>query len=461
MKTMIKYTFLFLFLMLCASCNSDNDEGNNEAQNQGHQNAAFTEISYKKSNEIFANPERGFMHTWTVFSEGEPVDMARLSNLKNEKVTLILRLYYLEKFKETSLSDTQLELIKTDFKRFREAGIKCVLRFAYTNTQEGTDASMDMIEAHLEQLKPIVQENADIIAFVQAGFIGAWGEWYYSSNGLTTVESRIRVVNKLLEVFPENVEIQLRTPIYKQQVFKYSTAINAEIGYSNEAIARVGFHNDCFLASVDDYGTYQNIESEKSYISKEAAFVPTGGETCPPSGIPTANCDTAEKEMELLKWTYLNLDYYGPVLQEWRNNRCFTNFEKRLGYRIYLQSSKFFKEAAVNSEYAINLVFNNEGFAPIYHQKDVFLIFRSKGDGKEYKKKLTLDIRRILPAMKYDWDELVSLSGIPAGTYDLLLEIEDASEKLKEKTEYNIRLANDAWQSEKGLNKLMQQVVIK
>ena len=55
---------------------------------------------------------------------------------------------------------------------------------------------------------------------MQAGFIGSWGEWYYTTNNLTTLENKKAVVTKLLEVLPESVKIQLRTPLYKQEVLQ-------------------------------------------------------------------------------------------------------------------------------------------------------------------------------------------------------------------------------------------------
>ncbi|MGC1633472.1 MAG: DUF4874 domain-containing protein, partial [Gelidibacter sp.] len=247
---------------------------------------SVVEIAYKASTSVISNPERGFMHQWSVASEGAPLNLVTLESLKNENVTIILRLYNLASFKNSDLSEVQLNLIKTDFERLRTAGVKCVLRFAYNENQDETDAPLSIIERHLDQLKPIFTDNADVIAFVQAGFIGAWGEWYYTTNNLTTPENKKAVVKKLLEVLPKEIKIQLRTPLYKQQAFNYSTPIDASVGYGTADIARVGFHNDCFLASTDDYGTYQNVTIEKSYVSKEAFFVPTGGETCPPVDVP-------------------------------------------------------------------------------------------------------------------------------------------------------------------------------
>tara|TARA_R110002051_G_scaffold87713_4_gene154492 strand:- start:39730 stop:41097 length:1368 start_codon:yes stop_codon:yes gene_type:complete len=454
----MKYkTITILFLGIIISCGSSGvDDEKVEPIDDTVNN-----ITYTSSSDVISNPERGFMHNWAVSSEGSPLSIATLENLKNENVTIINRIYYLDAFKNSDLSVAELDLIKTDFGRMRDAGIKCILRFAYNSNPEDSDASLSVIEGHLDQLKPIFSENADVIAFVQAGFIGSWGEWYYTTNNLTTPENKKAVINKLLEVLPKEIKIQVRTPLYKQEAFDYSTPMNETIGYGTTDIARVGFHNDCFLASADDYGTYQNISVEKDYISKEALFVPTGGETCPPSGVPIASCPTAETEMKLLKWTYLNLDYYGPVLQEWRNNKCFPDFQKKLGYRLLLKTSSLKKEITVNTSFELNASIDNAGFAPVYNTKKAFLVFKSNIDGTIYKKALTFDVRKVTPDVDYDLKESVSLSGIPTGSYDLFLKIEDSAAPLADRSEFSIQLANKGtWDASMGANKLLHTLTI-
>lgn len=459
----MKYKFL-TFLLICASFGCSSDSTSSDDDGGGGETPAdenISEITYTASSEVISNPERGFMHTWSVVSEGDPLNVVTLQSLVSENVTIILRLYYLDSFKDSELSAEQLDLMKTDFENLRTAGVKCILRFAYNSNENDTDAPLNIIETHLDQLQPIFEENSDVISFVQAGFIGSWGEWYYSSNGLATPENRAAVLTKLLEVLPESVKIQVRTPLYKQEYFDTSTAIGTDVGYGTSDIARVGFHNDCFLASVDDYGTYQNVTIEKSYVSEEANFVPTGGETCPPSGVPTASCDTAETEMALLKWTYLNLDYYGPVLNVWRNNSCFADFQRELGYRLLLKSASLEKEVAANASLNLSLLIDNDGFAPVYNSKNSFLILRSTSDGTIYKKALSFDVRKVVPSVDYQLDETVSLSGIPSGNYELLLKIEDSHASISDRVEYSIQLANsNTWESTDGFNDLQHTLTI-
>ena len=59
----------------------------------------------------------------------------------------------------------------------REAGVMCVFRFAYTSLETEPDAPLSIIQTHIDQLKPYLAKNADVIAVWQAGFIGSWGEW--------------------------------------------------------------------------------------------------------------------------------------------------------------------------------------------------------------------------------------------------------------------------------------------
>jgi hypothetical protein len=454
----MKYNFIALLLLsVIISCGSDSV---NEPEIPVDD--TVNEISYVASNDVISNPERGFMHHWAVGSEGTPLNLTTLNNLKSENVTIINRIYYLDAFKDSELSSVELDLISTDFERLRSSGVKCILRFAYNSNQNETDAPLNIIESHLDQLKPVLTDNADVIAFVQAGFIGSWGEWYYTTNNLTTLENKKAILNKLLDVLPVEIKVQVRTPLYKQEIFNYSTAMNASVGYGTTDIARVGFHNDCFLASSNDYGTYQNIAIEKEYISKEALFVPTGGETCPPTDVPIASCNTASTEMALLKWTYLNLDYYGPVLQEWRNNNCFTDFQRKLGYRLLLKSGSLKKEATANSNFLLNIGIQNIGFAPVYNPKNSFLIFKSTADGTLYKKSLNFDVRKVVPStISYELNESISLSGIPAGQYELFLKIEDSNEVLSDRPEYSIRLANSStWDANTGMNKLLHSLII-
>jgi hypothetical protein len=110
----------------------------------------------------------------------------------------------------------------------------------------------------------------------------------------------------------------------------------------------------------------------------------------------------------------------------------------------------------------LNAIISNVGFAPVYNPKNTFLVFKSVDKGTIYKKKMNFDVRYVTPKSNYAIKESIATAGIPAGKYELLLKIEDASAKLSDRSEYSIRLANkELWDATTGMNTLTQTVTIK
>jgi hypothetical protein len=444
-----------LFFSFCITCAKSKSDSNNTDTTK--------EIQYELSNDIFPNPERGFIHNLEIHSEGTPLNPTMLSSLKNENVSMILRLYYLENFKDKPISDAELSLIKADMQKLRDAGVKCVLRFAYTDDMNKSDAPYSIISQHLDQLKTVFEENKDVIAFVQAGLIGAWGEWHSSSNGLATVENEKKVLDKLLSVLPTEIMVQVRTPGQKQQIFNTTSPIDAAIAYSAEKRARVGHHNDCFMASSDDYGTYTNVQADKQYISNEGLFVPTGGETCPPDPPgSTPGCPDATATMKLLRWTYLNLDWYKPTITAWKTAGCFDDLQRNLGYRLALVTASFPDRVAINQDISVNIKITNKGYAPLYNRKIATLVLQNKTSGEIHEIELPVDLRECKPLAEFKIEKTVKTTGISAGIYDLYLKISDNADNFKSRSEYSVRLANtDVWvQDNGGMNNLKHQLKI-
>ena len=454
-------SFIVIALSISLGACKEGSPSPQNGENDSTQTASKTVI-YTESAESFFNPERGFTHLSSVFSEGTPLSASYLTGLKSDNISIIWRLYYLEDFKNSDLSTVQLDLIEQDMTTLRNAGLKCVLRFAYTNnSDDGTDAPIEVVEGHLDQLKPIFEENADVIAFVNAGFVGLWGEWHSSTNNLTAIDNAKRIVSKLLEVLPPQIKIQLRTPKQKRNVFETTTALDDETGYTYEDIARVGHHNDCFMASYDDYGTYENPTTDKNYISQEAFYVPTGGETCPPSGIDPADCETARETMSLLKWTYLNLDWYKPIIDGWKAEGCFEEFEQDMGYRLTLRTSTMDTVISKSDLFEVNIELENVGWAPIYNEKITSLVVKNLSGETQAEYELDLDIRRAKPGETYMINSELDISNLETGSFNLYLKISDQFESISDRADYNIRLANEGtWVESEGINDLSRLIQI-
>lgn len=75
------------------------------------------------------------------------------------------------------------------------------------------------------------------------------------------------------------VSVQLRTLEHKLhtvggvEVLQDMPALTPGEAFGSSKQARVGFHNDCFLASDRDYGTYQDLAAEYPYVHHESLYV--------------------------------------------------------------------------------------------------------------------------------------------------------------------------------------------
>lgn len=251
--------------------------------------------NYETDNAVITNPERGFMRYTETHANSSYsfLDTAVLKSYRGNGISLIYRIFYLENYTNSYLPQIFLNNIEQDFKALRKSGIKAIVRFAYTQrtTKPYGDAPLNIVLQHIAQLKPLLQEYADVILTLQAGFIGAWGEWYYTSNysrspGVMAEAdwaARKSIIDAELNALPATRMIGLRTTEYKKKITGSNLPLNLTEAYQNTEKARLGFHNDCFLADATDEGTYIDTTIDKPYQAEDTKYSIIGGETCNPS----------------------------------------------------------------------------------------------------------------------------------------------------------------------------------
>ncbi len=446
------YVFIACFLMSGAILSADVRDND------------LTHITYEDSDANFANPERGFYRYREGRLGSNPLTLSDLqSNVRNLNYSLIIRLYYLPEFRDQDLSEAILDLMQADFNVLREAGVKAILRFRYSKNETEPDAPLAIVERHLDQLKPLLEENYDVIAVLQAGFIGAWGEWHASSNNLTSLSNKRAVLSKLLEVLPPERMTQLRYPSDKMSIYTTQDALVPEQAYDYSDIARTGHHNDCFLASPTDVGTYRiSAIYEKNYLNLDTRFVPMGGETCSVREGERYKCPTALVELEQMRWSYLNRDYFSGTLGSWVTDGCMNEVQRRLGYRFALIEGRYSDSVKRNSSFLAEIDITNHGWAAPYNPRGFELLLRSNSDGTIYYTELPEDPRFWLGG---DTVRIAASIGVPAsipsGTYDVLLHFPDPTERLYGRPEYSIRLANaGVWESGTGFNHVLHTVIV-
>ena len=437
-------------------------------------------VNYTADNStIFANPERGFYteldHVVTKKNpycvKGREEELRKYYITKDKK-SLLLVLYYLDNFKSTAtIPQEVLNGFDEDMQTLRDMGLKAILRFAYTSDDTGEigyDAPLSIVEKHIDQYKSHWEANADVIFCFQAGFIGSWGEWYYTSNfgnqESRMNESRRALVDTLLAATPSNRFVQLRTPIFKTDYVGDTKALTAGEAYQNTPRARLGHHNDAFLYGPDNMGTYKDTATQKPYIAQETLYVPIGGETDitdSEQAKTDASYSRTVSEMSRLHWTFLQGEYSQTVTDMWRNDGTFDELNRRMGYRFQLVSGTYREQVAQEAKLALNLQIKNTGFAPLYNERHAYLVL--KNDAGTYSLPIDSDPRSWLPnGVVTTIDEQITVPAtVPVGTYQLYLHLPDVYASIASDPRYAVRFANSGvWDEETGMNALNASVEV-
>ena len=533
---------LSVLILLLSACNAEDA-------------AEVVTLTYESSQEDFTNPERGF-YAASHFDTGKPPNplnaAALISWRKNEGYTLSLihRSYFLPDYRfEPHLPASFLTLVQNDLASARAAGVKLILRFAYRpnanyeNEPVYHDPGRAIILQHLEDLKPVLQANAGVIAYVDAGLIGPWGEWHsatpnnsdnnpdndpdgplmnerygYTDPTNNTPQGNPQhpeynllnwnrndpnaitreIIQKQLEVIPASRPIAIRYPQSKVALLEgrmqadLTEALTNETAYKNTMRARLSAHNDCFLATADDTGTYYysgipglespediaaQIEHEKNYLNQDNLHVPMGGETCADTPYTHPDYDNfsdyAQAELARMRWTTLNADYnkntlkaLGPTLE---------TVKKRLGYRFTLHSSTLPATTPPDSTITLTLTLSNTGYSSPFNPRGLEVVFKS-ADGTLISRVINVnyedntDPRYWQPAETQIIHLLVQAPS-EAGEYGVLINLPDpllpnvvtyTYDGVTTHANYAIRFANETmWQETIGMNQLGHTLLVR
>ena len=429
-------------------------------------NPSNVKTTYQSSTEDFPNPERGFYVTEFTTHEDSPLQLSNLQNARNQNITLIRRIYHIPNFRNSALSQSFLDFINKDCETARQAGVKLIVRFAYNFDRGEPDAPRDIILSHLDQLQPIFKQNKDALATMETGFMGSWGEWHTSTNGLDNSEDRRTILNKVLSVFPKDRMVALRFPLHKIDAFNNKNSLTPTEAFNGSYRARTGAHNDCFLYDSVDGGTFYDssgnfsTEDIKNYLNLDNRYVVQGGETCQTSEY--SNCPNALKELERQHWTYINSTYEQSVLKGWTDQGCMSQIQQRLGYRFRLLNSTIPDRVKPSGSFSLSFQVANDGWASPFNPRTLEVILRNPQTGKEYYLPVTEAVRMWMPGETKTVKVVGGIpNSIPSGEYQVLLNLPDPTSKLYNRPEYSIRLANQkVWQASKGYNSLLRSVIV-
>ena len=373
----------------------------------------FSSDSFTESAEHIINPDQGFYNPVIIYCTPTPFtheeinpeqiyhlnfDISAFSAVNNGKQDLLL-------------TDNVLNGIENYLSEIKKANKNAIISFSYDPDFDGNpdrEASMLMIKRHIEQISPKLQTYIDTIIAVEAGMIGRWGEM--NGSKMATDENKAKVFKYWLDNL-KGIPILARTPT---AIFTYFGKTLEEmekykIDPSHDGY-RLGLHNDCYLSSNSDQGTYQDRPRETKWLSTQNEHLPYGGETC--AVHERSDLENAIPEMRLLKLSYLNIEYNQNVSYKWGNltykssygsdkifygMNGFEYIKRHFGYRLFIKSISVDYEEY--GSYNLKIKLGNAGFGNLLKTKKLDIIFTDMNDKQitrrnvgEYKGSLDVSI---------------------------------------------------------------------
>ncbi len=408
----------------------------------------------------FVNPDRGF-YGWSGddFVTSFDLGSARASYEAGQR--LVLARVSLADYRNTDIPAAWLTNLNTSFASIRSEGLKTTLLFSYDFTENGNDATAAQIKRHIEQLKPVLASNADVIPYMRAGFIGAWGEWHSSKHenscgynaGTTTCEiadaNRLIVRDALLANIPLTTQIGFRSPSDIKKWYALPSSQN-----------RIGIHNDCFLAGPTDSGTYDGIGLREyaEELTRNAAF---GGETCQDAGTPLRDtCPDILSEGAKYHLAWLNINYAPLVINAWKSNGCFDNISGLMGYKLQLDSVTTPSQILKGESKNMMVSLKNIGWSKLFTDRKLNIILKNKITGNIINSISNTGLNTLssqeLSSTNLNININIPLSA-ELGDYDIYISAPDTFTNTKIDKRFNIRFINDdnlytgqAWDSTFG-----------
>ena len=454
-------------------------------------------LPFTEDKSVFINPEKGFYKPL----HSENISNSEVSGLKSKNISLILVETNLAvgpngdyhqniaSIKNSPLTAAKLAEIDNAFSIARNNGVKIIFRAAYDYAgivaPEPTDKAVML--NHIAQLKPVLAKNEDVLYTVQAGFLGSWGEWHSTRYGLKETDEGVdykyneipaalqrEVAQAVLDATPVSRTVNIREPRYLRYI-NNGVTINDTTAFNGSSVSRLGFHNDGLFYDINDCGTYSlqeiasgkveyNRAQEMVWMNTQMKYAPFGGESNGNSSYSDAA--KAVADFNSLHAQYINIDYYVPVIDKWKNStynseNTFNYISRNLGYKYLLTDAQISSKVYSGGAMHLKLNIKNDGFGGLINERNPEIII-SNGVNT-YKAKTGEDARkwyRENGLMTKDMYFSIP-SDVPAGTYNIYLNLPDKNVALSSKPAYSIRLANTGvWDPVTGYNLIKKGLVI-
>jgi hypothetical protein len=341
---------------------------------------------------------------------------------------------------------------------YRSKGAKVIFRPRYDNPSGNGPDSCGLFQAdtktrqknHIAAIAAMLHDYRDVVAYIQAGYLGRWGEWNNSGYADTTAPilhsttDRAEVIDYVLSQYAAQgiqQQVELRRPAFAKEVLDRSSS------------ARVGLHDDCFNTDTYDQGTYSNFDvsefasplDAKNWAVTFTDNASFGGETCPISSSDRwrkcTNMTTDTSDPVTLNMNYLNGDYATDAVSTWSTNTfdapCYDDIRRKLGYRFEVTRVEYTPTVSAGQPFTVLVDIHNTGWARLHKPRTAKLVLRSGA---------TTYVYDFGSGATQSWapntTTRLSVSAVapPAGTYSIRLWIPDPDNTSK--IDYAVKLAS-------------------
>ncbi|XP_053379080.1 uncharacterized protein LOC123527092 [Mercenaria mercenaria] len=427
----------------------------------GTSSAGFSSVSFSKldDSEDVVNPGRGmYMMVEAFTSKFSPLK----SDALNSSYNIVLRLYYLDTYITGDLDSDFLSKVRADLAMAQSRGWTVILRFAYTRTCSTHDASLSQMLQHIQYLDRhnVFRDYGGVIAAIQAGFIGKWGEWHYwdengncpnkdfgSPSGCSSTfdltpdqwSARKQILQALLDASPKSVDIQVRIPAYKYHEFGKTATTLADDQAETDA-SRISYHNDALLSGPGNQGTFP-CDGDATFMADDSTYTVVTGETNDPSHTSYYECSKAKADLAKFHYSTVHASYEPQVISYWQRHGCFNEIAARLGYRLYLTNAILPDSAQSSGQFCYKITLHNNGYAAPYKPLEARIVLQNTGDGSQHNLNIpNVDVRTWQPGKDIHLSGSITIPSNLHGNFKTYLVL--AHETMRTNSKYYVLLAN-------------------
>ena len=367
----------------------------------------MTTINYTTDdNPALKNPEGGLFHNRIP----DPTRPPRCFNTPpGDYHTLLPAYLYLDTACDTDLvwngyngegTSTELNDYATKLVHYRSKGVKVVFRPRYDD--QGSDHGpnrcgvfhtdkIERLHNHIDAVAKMLNDYKDVVAFIQAGYLGRWGEWNTDDHPNSTAPFlydyaiRTEIIDHVLMEYAQyqiKQDVELRRPVFAREVIDRAEA-------NGEPRPNVGLQNDCFMTDEEDVGTYSTTfdnspvnfgspSESKAWAKSHTADHSFGGETCNHGGDERwRDCDQMRNEPATLHLNYLNGDYSQHAIDVWCSGNCFNDILRKIGYRFEVKRVEYTPTVAAGGSFTVMIDIENSGWAKLHKPRTAEVVLRS------------------------------------------------------------------------------------